>query len=37
MTGLKYDSEKPRYDLLLTGLPLSLEEVTQVLTIGAKK
>ena len=37
ITGLKYDSEKPRYDLLLTGLPLSLEEVTQVLTIGAKK
>ena len=37
ITGLKYGSEKPRYDLLLTGLPLSLEEVTQVLTIGAKK
>jgi hypothetical protein len=32
--GLKYDSDKPRWDLL----PLSLiEETVQVLTFGAKK
>ena len=34
MPGLKYDSEKPRWDLL----PLDIiEEIVKVLTIGAQK
>lgn len=35
--GAKYDAGKPRVDLLIDGCPLSLEEVSKVLTFGAKK
>lgn len=35
--GVKYDSEKPRVDLLIDGCPLSLEAISQVLTFGSKK
>lgn len=34
MEGKKYDADKPRYDLVPV---FGLEEVTQVLTFGAKK
>lgn len=35
--GVKYDSEKPRVDLLIDGCPLSLEAISKVLTFGSKK
>lgn len=35
--GLKYDGGKPRWDLLLAGMPLALEEVVRVLTYGSAK
>jgi hypothetical protein len=35
--GVKYDSEKPRMDLLIKNLALAVEEVVKVLTYGAKK
>ncbi|QGH45101.1 hypothetical protein [Ralstonia phage Reminis] len=35
--GAKYDAGKPRVDLLIDGCPLSLEEVSKVLTFGSKK
>lgn len=35
--GLKYDSEKPRLDLLINDMPLALEEIAAVLTYGANK
>ena len=35
--GVKYDSQKPRVDLLIDGCPLSLEAISQVLTFGAEK
>lgn len=35
--GVKFDSEKPRVDLLIDGCPLSLEAISQVLTFGSKK
>lgn len=35
--GLKYDSEKPRIDLLVAGMPNALEEISAVLTYGANK
>lgn len=34
MEGIKYDTEKPRYDLFPVE---ALEEITNVLTYGAKK
>ncbi|QBP32932.1 gp32 [Shigella phage Buco] len=34
---LKYDQGKPRMSLLLSGCPLALEAVGQVLTFGAQK
>lgn len=36
-SGVKYDSEKPRVDLLIDGCPLAIEAISQVLTFGAKK
>lgn len=36
-TGMKYDGDKPRMDLLLSGCPNALEQVAQILTFGAKK
>lgn len=35
--GMKYDDGKPRMDLLLSGCPNALEQVSQILTFGAKK
>lgn len=35
--GVKHDGEKPRWDLLLQGMPLALEEVVRVLTYGSEK
>ena len=35
--GMKYDGDKPRMDLLLTGCPNALEAVSSILTFGAKK
>lgn len=35
--GMKYDSGKPRMDLLLSGCPNALEQVSQILTFGAQK
>lgn len=35
--GKKFDGDKPRMDLLLTGVPNALEEVASILTFGAKK
>lgn len=35
--GMKYDGGKPRWDLLLAGMPLALEEVVRVLTYGSHK
>lgn len=35
--GMKYDSGKPRMDLLLSGCPNALEQVSKILTFGAKK
>ena len=35
--GMKYDGGKPRMDLLLSGCPNALEQVSQILTFGAKK
>jgi hypothetical protein len=37
MTGLKYDKEKLRVNLLYKDLVAPLEEITKVLTFGAKK
>nr|WP_277987365.1 dATP/dGTP diphosphohydrolase domain-containing protein [Halomonas litopenaei] len=37
IAGLKYDSEKPRTDLLISDMPRALEAVSQVLTFGAEK
>lgn len=34
---MKYDADKPRMDLLLSGCPLALEAVSSILTFGAKK
>lgn len=36
-TGKKFDQGKPRYGLLLQGLPMALEEVVKTLTYGAAK
>lgn len=36
-TGVKFDGEKPRVDLLIDGCPNALEAISQVLTFGAKK
>ncbi|AFY63145.1 hypothetical protein GAP227_27 [Cronobacter phage vB_CskP_GAP227] len=36
-TGLKFDGDKPRMDLLLDGCPLALLRISDVLTFGAKK
>lgn len=36
-TGMKYDSGKPRMDLLVDGCPNALEAVAGVLTFGAQK
>lgn len=35
--GVKHDGEKPQYDLLVSDMPLALEEVVLVLTDGARK
>lgn len=35
--GMKYDFGKPRMDLLLSGCPHALEQVSRVLTFGAAK
>ncbi|WP_339884232.1 dATP/dGTP diphosphohydrolase domain-containing protein [Vreelandella maris] len=35
--GMKFDNEKPRFDLLLADMPLALEAVANVLTYGAAK
>lgn len=37
MTGMKFDGDKPRMDLLLEGCPMALLAVAEVLTFGAKK
>lgn len=37
ITGVKFDQDKPRVDLLIDGMPLALESISQVLTFGAKK
>lgn len=34
---MKYDADKPRMDLLLSGCPMALEAVSSILTFGAKK
>lgn len=34
---MKYDGGKPRMDLLLSGCPNALEQVSQILTFGAQK
>ncbi|CBY88562.1 hypothetical protein [Pantoea phage LIMEzero] len=36
-TGMKFDGDKPRMDLLFDGMPHALEAVGQVLTFGARK
>lgn len=36
-TGLKFDGDKPRMDLLLDGCPLALLRISDVLTFGAQK
>jgi len=36
-TGMKYDGDKPRMELLVQGCPNALEQVGTVLTFGAKK
>lgn len=35
--GRKHDTEKPRIDLLVEGMPRALEEVSRVLTFGSIK
>lgn len=35
--GRKFDSEKPRMDLLIKGMPRALYEIGKVLTYGSKK
>lgn len=35
--GLKYDTGKPRWSLLMQGLPKFLTGIAEVLTFGAKK
>lgn len=35
--GMKFDTEKPRFDLLFADMPLALEAVARVLTFGAAK
>ena len=35
--GMKFDTEKPRFDLLLADMPLALEAIANVLTYGAAK
>lgn len=35
--GMKYDADKPRMDLLVSGCPNALEAIASVLTFGAKK
>jgi len=35
--GRKSDSDKPRLDLLIAGMPRALEEVAKVLTYGSQK
>lgn len=36
-TGMKFDGDKPRTNLLTQGCPLALLEISKVLTFGAKK
>lgn len=36
-TGMKYDGDKVRVELLVEGMPLALMEVSKVLTMGAVK
>lgn len=36
-TGMKFDGDKPRMDLLLDGCPNALLRISDVLTFGAKK
>lgn len=36
-TGMKFDGDKARMDLLVDGCPNALEAVGQVLTFGARK
>lgn len=36
-TGMKYDSGKPRWSLMMRGLPNFLEGISKVLTFGASK
>lgn len=36
-TGVKFDGDKPRVDLLTAGMPNALLEISKVLTFGAKK
>lgn len=36
-TGMKFDGDKPRMDLLVDGCPNALELVAKVLTFGAQK
>lgn len=35
--GMKFDTEKPRLDLLVSDMPLALEAIGRVLTAGAEK
>lgn len=35
--GMKFDGDKPRMDLLVSGCPNALEAIAGVLTFGAKK
>ncbi|SDO71944.1 hypothetical protein SAMN04487957_110115 [Halomonas shengliensis] len=35
--GRKFDHDKPRFDLLVEGMPRALEEVAMVLTFGSQK
>lgn len=35
--GMKYDGDKPRMDLLLSGCPNALEQISSILTFGAQK
>lgn len=35
--GMKFDGDKPRMDLLVSGCPNALEAIASVLTFGAKK
>lgn len=37
MSGIKFDDEKPRTDLLMEGVPDALMEISRVLGFGANK